>query len=208
MTFGEIKNNVRSNLADAGVVLYSEDNLSESLQDGYDDVAFQTHCIIKKRTDIDFQISPYIDLTFFIEDYLTTTAIFNNNTKRWLLDCLTVRDFDKIRDDWELWTGSPLFWAQVNFQLNALVPYYVALPLFKPDIYYAATAPTITSDSDSPLIASDFQNLLEHYVTADLLEQDEEFVKAGEFWQLYVEQVPEYRNRVKRLAKRDLLLIA
>lgn len=206
MTFGEIKDNVRGNLNDAGVTFYSADDMSESLQDGYDDVAFQTHCILKKVSK-NFSTSPYVDMTELIEDFMMVMAIFNNNTNRWLFDNFTVRDFDKIRNDWEIWSGTPIFWAFHNFEIVVILPYYSTIPSAQMDIYYAAQAPTIQADTESPLIATDFQDLLEHYVTADLLEQAEEYTKANEYWQLYVDRLPDYRSRVKRLAKRDLLLI-
>lgn len=47
-TFSEIKDNVRSNLDDAGVTFYSDDALTESLQDGYDDIAVVCQNIIRK----------------------------------------------------------------------------------------------------------------------------------------------------------------
>lgn len=206
-TFGEIKGNVRSNLDDAGVTFYSADAITESLQDAYDDVAFQCRNIIRKIT-VPFGIDPYIDFSVYAIDYMGTKAIFNRNTNRWLLDCLTLRDFDKIRSDWELWVGTPLFWAAVDTKLAALVPSYAALPSDLMDLYYIASAPTIVDDDDTPLIATDFTDLLENYATADQLETAEEYTKAQPFWERYVEDIQPYGDRVKRMSKRDLLMIA
>jgi hypothetical protein len=205
MIFSTIKDNIRVNLNDAGITFFSADDINDSVQDAYDDIAFQTHCIVKK-TSLDFETRPYQAISTQISDYLTTLAIFNKNNNRWLLDCLTVRDFDKIRVDWELWTGTPLFWAAASFQLNVILPSYATVPSSQMDVYYAAQAPTVV-DADSPLVAVDYQDLFEFYSTADLLEQNEEYVKASPYWELYMSKIPDYRDRVKRLAKRDLLLV-
>lgn len=205
-TFGEIKDNVRSNLDDAGVTFYSANALIESLQDGYDDIAFQCQNIIRKTT-VPFSTEPYIDFSQFVIDFIGVKAIYNRNNNRWLVDCLTTRDFDKVRSDWELWVGTPLFWAASNFKLTAIVPSYAIVPSDVMDLYYISSAPTITDDDDYPLIAADFVDLLEKYSTADQLETAEEFTKAQPFWKEYTDGVDEYRDRVKRLSRRDLLLI-
>lgn len=210
MTFAEIRDDIRSNLDDAGVIHFTSDDVIDSLQDAYDDIAFQSRCIIKS-VSLNFLTEPYIDMAFWVEDFLAATAIFNKNTNRWLLDCLTIRDFDKVRTDWEVWQGTPLFWAHANFHILALVPTYSAVPTQGFDLYYAAKAPTIqtaTISTDTPLIDVDMQDLLTNYCTADLLEQDEEYVKAGEFWKLYIDTLEDYTNRVQRRARRDLLVRA
>lgn len=204
MLAGEIKDNVRSNLDDSGVTFYSEEDIAESVQDAYDDVAFQTQCIVK-RVSLDFPLKPYINFREHVVDFMSTIAIYNGNTNRWLLDCFTLREFDKMRDDWELWTGTPNYRASASFELEVILPYYSSAPTEQMTLVYAASAPTITSNDDEILIAVDFKDLLEQYAMADLLEQAEEFSKALEFWNLYIQGVEDYKDRVKRLARRDLI---
>ncbi len=206
MTFATIKTRVRSNLEDAGVTFYSEDDLTDSLQDAYDDVAFQAKCIVKS-TSLDFLLSPYIDFSLYISDFLQVTAIFNLNTNRWLQDNLSIRDFDKLRSDWELWSGTPQWWSPADIKMNVILPYYASAPLYQMTVYYNAQAPTITDDSESPLIALNFQKLLEWYCTGDMLEQAEEYTKAGGFFAQYTPALDEYKEAVQLQAKRDLLVI-
>lgn len=204
-TFSQIQTAIRANLNDKAVTFYNAADLIESLEDGYADIFFQTRCLIKKVT------LPFINRTAYdfklmgVNDFMCVIAIYNNVTNRWLNDNVTIRDLDAIRCDWELWTGQPQFWAPLNFELNVIVP-YLPSPVGTFDLYYAATAPSFVS-ADTPLIATDMQKLLEWYSTGDLLESAEEFIKANEFFSQYVPQLDEYADRVKNLAKRDLLLV-
>lgn len=204
-TFSQIKSVVRSNLNDAGVSFYSAADLIDSLQDGYDDVFFNTRCLIKKVT-LNFHASPYYDFKLLgVSDFMCVIGIFNNNTNRWLMDDVTVRDLDKFRLNWELWEGEAEQWCPVNFDLNVLIPAH-SIPTGNFDLYYAAVAPFIDDDSATPLIATDCQNLLENYVTGDLLEQAEEYIKATKYFELYFQGLENYSSRVKNLARRDLLM--
>jgi len=152
-------------------------------------------------------IQPYMDLSAYVENFMGVLAIFNNNTNRFLLDNLSLRDFDKIRQDWELWSGTPEHWVAINFQLVALVPFYATKPVLGFDLYYVAKAPLV-NDEDVPLVDIDYQSLFENYCVADLLESNEEFTKASFFWKEYLDDLAFYKERVSLRAKRDLILKA
>jgi hypothetical protein len=227
MTRGQLKTVIRLNLADVGIVRCTDEDLNTSLQDAYDDIVILTQCIVK-RTTINWvaDLSYYDFLALGIADYLTTTAIFNNVTNYYLRDDLSIRDFDGIRRDWELWNGTPQFWAPCSPSKIAIAAKYTggtvtgafnplafsnaffigSAPIGTFDLIYAATAPTFTVDTDSPLIASDMQVMFEDYCTADFLEQDEEFTKASIYWQSYYSNIDKYVERVKKINKSDLLL--
>lgn len=228
MTRLQVKNNVRVNLADAAVSFYSEDDLNDSLQDAYDDIAILTQCINKEVTLTWPNEIGYLDFlnNFGVDDYLGTVGLFNNTNNRWLSDNLSIRDLDRLRRDWEKWLGTPLFWAPVNFQKIAICPKYTGtvvdgaffggafsdafyigsstLGTFK--LAYWATAPVLVNDSSTFLIATDMQTLLEFYCTADLLEQAQEYVKAGAFWLKYYRDVLTYKERVHAINRSDLLM--
>lgn len=229
MNRGEIKDNIRTNLADLGVVNYSEGTLNDSLQDAYDDIAVLTQYNVKEVTvNWVSNLSYYNFITLGIPDYLMPIAIFNNVTNRYLRDDLSLRDFDRIRRDWENWTGTPIFWAPSDPYSVGIAAKYVGTVVsgaFAPlafssafyigsgaasfgtfQLIYSATAPLWVSDSDVPQIATDVQNLFEFYSTADMLEQFEEFTKADEYWGKYWDSIEDYASRVKRNNKADLLL--
>lgn len=228
-TRGQIKTIVRANLDDSGISFYSETDLNESLQDAYDDIASLSQCICLS-VDLDWIGSlSYINFVtdYGLSDYLATVAIFNYSTKRWLRDDLNLRDFDRIRRDWENWIGTPQFWASSDPLHIAVAPKYLAtaggsgsfdylsfsdafdigsgsIGTFK--LLYWAQAPVLASDLSTFLMASDVQNMLEFYATADMLEAAEEFGKAQEYWEKYYNSLMQYSERVKRNNKSDLLL--
>lgn len=227
MTRGQIKTIVSTNLADNQIFSDSTD-LEDSIQDAYDDIAFLTKCIVYTAT-VNWvpNLSYYDFVELGVSSYLGCLAIFNNVNNQWLRDDLSLRDFDNLRTDWEIAIGTPEFWAPsdpkrvainrkysgsaVNGAFNASAftnAYYIGdnggLGNFT--LYYWATAPTLSSDSSTFLIALDVQNLLEFYATADQLEDALEFEKASVYWKKYYSGIDEYAKRVRNSAHADLLL--
>src|SRR5579872_5313919 len=179
MNRGQIRTRVESNLSDAGV-FFSANAINDSLQDAYNEVASRTRCIIKSATVNQVADSNYYDfITLGVTDYLATIGIFNNETQFWLRDDLSLRDFDRLRRNWELWVGSPQFWAPHSLKYIAIAPVNAVVTTQTFTLWYWAIAPTFTLDSDSPLIATDKQNLLENYACGDLLADAKEYTKAG-----------------------------
>lgn len=226
-TRGQLKSTIRENLDDANAVRFTDDDLNESFQDAYDDIAALTQCFTQRVTlRWESGLSYYDFKSIGVTDYLGTIAIFNNVNNQYLRDDLSTRDFDNLRRDWELWIGTPQFWAPISPDKIAIAAKYLSTSVngaFNPyafssayfiggvavgtfDLTYSTTAPTVTDDATSPLIASDMQVMFEYYMTADMLEQDEEFAKANVFFTKYYECVRDFSKRVKVINKHDLLL--
>lgn len=283
-TRGQIKADIQSNLSDLSLNYYSNDDYNNVIQDAYDDIAVLTQCIQNNIT-INWisNLSYYNFRAIGISDYLGAIGVFNNVTNLWLRDDLNIKDFDRIRRDWETWIGAPIFWAPSDpsniaiaakyqssvantWQSSTTVPdgvttdfYFSSIPIecsyngvnqfpgvgyfyitdvtgihvrfidalgniltpqvgddirgflapndlgsFK--LYYWGVAPTLATDNDTFLIASDQNQLLTQYSTASLLEDAQEFNKAKLFWNQYYVNIEAYADRVKRLTKSDLLL--
>lgn len=227
-TRGVIKSIVRTNLNDNGITFWSDSDLNDSIQDAYDDIVCLSQCIPKTATFKWIGQLTYYDAIqdLGLTDYLSTVAIFNYSTNLWLRDDLNLRDLDRLRRDWECWIGTPQFWVSTSPRHFAIAPKYptqrsngaFSAPAFSEAFYigsnslnsfkilYWATAPILTGDSSTLLTASDVQNMFEFYVTADMLEQAQEFSKAAEFWGKYYDSLTEYSQRVKANNKSDLLL--
>lgn len=209
MIFSDIKSNIRKNLDDVGITFYNADDVNDSTTDAYNDIIARTRPIIKKAAGLTWigNLS-YINFVtdYGITDFMAVTAIFNNLTNLFLDDNLSLKQFNLIRQDWEIDVGQPTNWAPHSYQRIAIFPKQpTSFGTF--DLYYWALAPTVV-DSDSPLIAPDMQDMFEQYGTADLLEQAEEYQKALVFWQEYFSNLEEYQERVQKLAKSDLMLLA
>ena len=193
------------NLEELGQGYYSSEEINDSIQDAYNEICAKTLCIVKTAT-LPFLPQNYYDFkTLGIFDYLGTIAIKNNATNLFLFDHLTLRDFDRIRIDWECWQGQPLFWCPHSLNLIAIVPFTnPAAGTFT--LTYWATAPILNADEDIPIIASDIHSTFEHYCTADLLETAAEPTKAAGFWAEYEDDIKDYKKRCHAMAKADLSL--
>lgn len=206
-TRASLRDVIQVNLAEKGLStgFFSVDELNESIQDAYNEVVAKSYCLIKNTT-LNFvnDTNYYAFLSLGVADYMGTVGIFNNNTNRWLFDNITARDLDRLRRDWETWYGQPLFWCQHSLKYIIITPKLLtATGNFK--LHYYAFAPTLTSDSDTFLIADDMQTLLELYCTADLLETAEEASKAIIWWDQYFGNLNKYKTRCIDQARSDLL---
>lgn len=209
-TRGELRDIIRINLADAGLgTFYSDDEINSSLQDAYNEIVAKTLCNVKSSLALAWPTpgTPYFDFLndYGVSDYLGTYAIFNNNSKFWLRDDVSLRDLNRIRRDWELWRGQPQFWCPHSFQRSVVVP-TLLVGTGTMDLWYYAVAPTMTSDSDIPIISTDNHSLLEWYCTADLIETAEEPTKAVIYWSQYEPNLQDYKERCHSLAASNLLL--
>lgn len=206
MNRATIRSNIRANLADNSTLTFSDLDINTSIQEAYNLVAAQCYNIIKSITLDWLDGKIYYDFeSLGVTDYLGTIGIFNLNTNFWLRDDLSLRDYDRLRRDWEMWVGQPMFWTPHSRQYIAVAP-KLAAATGQYTLWYWAKAPIMSSDADVPLIASDMQTLLEHFGTADLLDSIEETTKAGTFWTKYYNNQPSYAERCLKLAKADLLL--
>jgi hypothetical protein len=142
-----------------------------------------------------------------VADFLGVIGIFSNTTNLWLRDDLNIRDFDKIRIDWELWCGQAQYWTPHSLKYIAVAP-CLAQGVGSFILWYWAQAPLWVEQQDTtqePLVASDMQNLFEYFATADLLESAEEPTKAQIWWAKYFENRESYKERCRDNARADLL---
>jgi hypothetical protein len=207
MTLAQIRANVQSNLNDAGITYFSEQAINDSIQDAYNEVAAKCRCIINSSPINQVANQPYYDfLALGVGDYLGTIAIFNQETQYWLRDDVSLRDFDRLRRDWEQWYGQPQFWAPHSQRLIAVAPNLSSVSNQLFTLWYWGIAPILSSDSSVPLIASDMQPLLEFYATGDLIQNAEEVSKAQTWFQVYERDREKYKARCADLARADILL--
>lgn len=190
MTRDQVLARVRLNLNDVGITFWSSSDANDSIQDGYDDVAINSGCIEKT-----IPLTPVVNLLYYnlsstISDYFKLSAIFNPSNNYWLTP-VALEVLRQYGPEFEKATGPPTHFCPISFEYTILWPAsLVATPNLT--LIYAAQA-NILSATTVPTIPTEFQNILEDYVTADLLEQAEEYVKAGTYWQSYSEK----RKRLK-----------
>lgn len=204
MTRDEILSRVRLNLDDAGVTFWSSQDASDSIQDGYDDVAVTTLCIEKTTTLTAVSGLLYYNFYRLISDYICTKAIFNGNTNQWLTP-LSISGFRSYDTKWETVPGQPYLYCPVSFEYVALWPVYIGVAQ-NYTVLYSAQA-DILGATTVPQIPTQFQTILEDFVTADLLEQAEEDAKADHYWIQYLKkQIQLKQYMLDRMRERILML--
>lgn len=167
---------VSRNLDDTGASFFNlNSDIIPSIQDGYNYIAALTESI-EKSADVSFVSDLVIyDMPAYIPDYLRIFGIFNNNTNRWMYPT-TLLELFQIRDNWELAEGQPYLFLPIDYRHVAFFP-TLSSASGNMTIIYKAKADTLSSNS-VPQIPEEQTNALEHYTTADLLTQCEEFAKA------------------------------
>ena len=194
LTVSAIQTKVMQNLNDLGLKFYRNIDYAESFQDGYDDIACRTGCIEKTATIPWIPNLTYYDFSTLITDYLALKGIFNGRIRRWMIPSMGP-ELDGFRIDWENSNNEPQYFFPVNFRWVAFFQQPSSSNSSNNNMYvwYAAQADTLTPSS-IPQIPYDQFNILEYYVTADLLDQSEEYSKADVFWALYEEKLEDLRK--------------
>lgn len=167
---------------------YLNVDFNDAIQDGYDEVAAFTGCIVKSVTIPFANNRTYYDMLSLIPDYIGIYSAFNSVTKRWMLPTSLRkldRAFNGVLTSWEVTTGSPEFFVPISYRYVAIYRKPVIDNYGNMVVFYRASAPVI-SDSTCILIPGDHMQCLEEYTITDLLEQNQEFTKAGDRLQEYV----------------------
>jgi hypothetical protein len=203
MNIQELKNKVQRNLDDAEITFYTDTDITNSLQDGVDEV--ETYCgSVIKSTNYPKLLTLYYDWSVAIPDLLSIIGIWDYTNKRWL-DPKSSRELDEMRWDWERWRGTPIYYCTINNRYTALVPWPssvtgVYLILYK-------SIPNTISNAYVPAIPDSIISILENYSTGDMQEQAKEFTKAKSWREKYFAQLPKCIDLVKHLAKTQELQV-
>lgn len=200
MTRDQIAGKVRENLSDLGITYYSVSDINESIQDAYEEVVVYCECI-EKETDIEYRNdTTYYDLSALVPDYYRPLRIFNTS-ENFQLRFGTDREQDSWNTIWEIS-------SRTARDAVILGPRYIgfngraAEATGKFHLNYKAQAPVLSGNSVI-LINAAYLLLLENYATADLLEQNQEYIKAQIYWNQYDEMIEIYRSKIMLLSKTD-----
>jgi hypothetical protein len=184
-------------------IYFSTDDFLASLQDGYDEVAAFSGCILKAVNIPYNQYVSYYDMINLIPDFIGTFAIFNSVTHRWMSP-VSLKKLDRHRTDWETAYGTPEYFSTVSHRYVAIYRKPGTTGYGDAWVYYIAAAPTLTADSDLIQIPDEFVAVLEDYSIVDLQEQQQEWTKAGNYFANYTASLEDLRSwaKEKRLPAR------
>lgn len=203
MNRDQISAKVRRNLNDLGITYYRETDINESLQDCYDEVAVYCECIEKVTNIKLLPNTTYYNMWQIVPDYYRVIRMFSSQING-MLEINSDRTELNYRIDWELTNASAR-------NVMILGPEFLGISgrftdpntLRDVKMWYKAQAPKFTAGTDIPKINLKYQILLEHYSTADLLEQNQEYKKAQLYWNQYEKLLNEYRDKIQLLSRAD-----
>jgi len=191
LTRDNIASRVRFNLDDSGITFFSADDINESIQDGYDEVVAVARTITGNYEIPLEDETSYYNFRGIIPDYIHVAGIFNNNTNRWL-DYYAHVLLRELRTDWELAKGESEGFTVWDGRWISVFP-RLATGLGTFTVLYKASANTLAA-ATVPSIPFAYERILEYYSTMDLLEQSEEYGKAG----LWTKDYFTYLNNLKK----------
>lgn len=171
---------------------YQSIDLNDSIQDGYDEVAAFSGCILK-AVSLPFVngLSYYDMYAAGVTDYIGVVAIFNTVINRWMWPTST-RKLSDVRIDWETAAGTPWYFVPINHRFLAIYKKPIVNGYGNFFMFYRAAAPTLAS-SDTIAIPDDYALCLQDYSITDLWEQNQEWSKAVIHAQAYRKTLEDLR---------------
>jgi len=187
---------IKTELDDQGV-FYTDEDVFDSLQDGYEEISLRTECI-EKVVSVQFPTTPYLDAVSSIPDYFRPFGIYDRNRKLFLTPT-TFKILEGMDEKWEVTNGTPEWFVPIDFKYIAFYPHYSVVPTYNMYMFYTAVAPDFTS-SNSLSIPANHENVIVNYVVNDLLDQALEFKKSAA---IYGEYTKDFNRLKASLGKRN-----
>ena len=200
MTTTEIIQRVKLDLDDAGIT-WTDQDIYDSLQDGYDEIAFYTECI-EKMVQVAFPAGKtYWNIRTDVPDYFRVFGIYDPNTRDWLtpVGLKTVRS---MCIKWETVLGIPRYFIPFGFDTVAFYPHYETAPTESMQLYYIAQAPDFTSSANL-IIPSNCRRVAVDYVNGDLLAQTDELTKSMMYNERYMQGLERVTTELTNRTKAD-----
>lgn len=217
VTFGEVFNEIQSDLYESKLRWFTNQDIWASLQEAYNKIVALLQPI-EKTTFIPQIASPYYDLASQIPDYMFISAIYNPSTNLWLQG----QSYRLMKSLYQTYLaiGNPEYYNVCDFRRIIIWPF---LPVAAGVLFlvYKAKAPLVyvppavsggdflTDPDHTPLLPySVAKQLLEYFTVADLMEQAREFKKAQTWWDKVYKSVAPETTSLYDQAKKEVADLA
>ncbi len=174
---------------------FTPQDLNASIQDGYDEIGAFSGLFMKGAIVPFVANLSYYDLLTILGDYIGVVAIFNNSIKRWMTP-VSVTRFDRDRIDWEAAAGVPYFYSVVSHRYMAIYKKPIVNNYGDMYVFYRAAAPTL-GPLDNFAIPDDYIECEQDYVLSDLWAQNQEWTKATNKMQEYIDHLSQLKLWIK-----------
>jgi hypothetical protein len=200
MTKDEIIQRIKQELDDQGI-FFTDADIYDSLEDGYDLIALLTGCITKVTTHAFTAGKVYYNLLTNIPDFYRPLAIYDPN-QRQFLEPISLIKLETFEEKWDTVIGTPQYFIPFPTHTVAFYPHYNSAPSQNFRVFYEASAPEI-ADVSTFSIPVQAQKVLIDYTVSDLFDQSLEINKSQKVWNDFLENLERVRVAVQNVAIRD-----
>lgn len=180
---------------------YDAQAVSDSIQDGADEVCAFSGCLLKSAAVPFSQYQTYYDMISLIPDFIGVISIWSTSTKRWLSPT-SHRKLSESRSDWDCQYGVPNSFCQISHRWVAISAKPATANYGSMLIFYRAAAPQLSVNSVLPNSA---ESAIENYCITDLWEQAQEWGKASQASSEYLTDLEQLRVLVQNKRNSDRL---
>ena len=185
-------------------IYYDKQSVSDSIQDGLDEVCAFTGCIYKSAALPFAQNRTYYDFITLLPDYIGVVAIWNNTIHRWMFPT-SLRKLNQQRVDWDSCYGTPYYFCPINHRYVAIWQKPSVTNYGQMFVFYRAAAPALDDTTPIP-IPDEHIAALEYYCITDLWEQAQEWGKASESLKDYLQLLEQFRTLMRNKRNSDRLM--
>lgn len=172
---------IQQSLSDSSGVYFNSPEVVLSLQDALDEINIAGEIFTKEASVVVPPNTLYYNIYEAIPDYYRLVSVFSP-ARNMFLPIKNFRNFATYRRNWEKSYGTPYEIGLVNYQY---ITFYPTTPPTQPLTFRYVAFPAPVGDTDLISYPAQFISCVELYCIADLLEQLQEFTKAGIAWQDY-----------------------
>ncbi len=200
MLVSEIKTNIATTLEDEGNSHFTSQDLTDTVQDGYELISLLTQNIEAIDTITLTAEKNYYDLATLFSNYYRVWALYNNQTRRWMTP-QALKTIQSYSARWESQHGEPREWCPLGARHIALYP--------KPTasggtltVYLKKFAATLSA-GDTFDLPEALQDAIEEYGVGDLHVQDLEYTKAEKHIKFFNEKLKQIEHFVQHRSLPD-----
>jgi hypothetical protein len=207
MNFGQMQTEVRRKLNESSATFWTDDDIKEALNDGYEEISDETEWYEREATIETMAARLYHDLRTVLSDtFLSLRRVFNTTTNRWCYPT-THREMDRTYSQWELTTGE-------NMRVTMRGLWWLAQWPKRPGdsgrtrVIYTGMPPAMSASTDTPGFPKEFHKGIVEYALSDLKAQERESKKSIAHWaeyKVYEGALKRWVNGRQSLARLEVL---
>lgn len=204
MTRDQIIGLAARELEDVTGIHFTNEDLEDSCQDGYDLIALLTQCVERVGSVTQVANQVYYDFST-LPGYFRVFAIYNNTNKQWLTP-KPYGFFNYYGYRWEMNIGSIREFSPIGYKHIVVNQKPSVVNSDTLTVYYNAVAPTLSGDS-VPEFYPEFHDILIQYIISDLLDQNLEYTKSQVYFTKFMLLFDKLKQKLDKRSAPDRIKV-